>query len=295
MSFDVKSFLEDFEIEYPKKNQHATRGWINIQCPWEDCGDSSNHMGINIQGSYFHCWHCDRSGPIQILISKLLKVGFRRAEALVNEYNNDFVLEEDAQKLAAKVDVKGFLANLPEQHRQYLINRNFDPDELIRKYKIGAFGTIGRFSHRIALPIYDEGVLVNLTSRDITGEQEQRYLSLPNEESVMPIKSCVYNIDNCTKDNILIVEGPFDVMRMGGSTVSFFGTTFKTSQVLRVLAKFPKKVFILFDEGADEHAEKLANHFSPFVKHVEVLNITEKDPAELSNSDALDIKNELGI
>lgn len=295
MGFDIRQFLDDFEIEYPKKTQHATKGWVNIQCPWEDCGDSSNHMGINLQGNYFHCWHCDRSGPVQILITKLLKVGLRRAEAIVLEYDNDFIFEEDDQKLADKVNVKGFLTSLPEQHRQYLEGRNFDPDELIRKFKIGAFGTVGRFPHRIAIPVYDDGVLVNLTSRDITGEQEERYLSLANEESVVPIKSCVYNIDNCIKDNILIVEGPFDVMRMGGSTSSFFGTTFKTSQVLRVLAKFPKKVFILFDEGADEHAEKLANNFSSFVKHVEVLNISEKDPAELSNSDALDIRNELGI
>lgn len=295
MSFDVKSFLEDFEIEYPKKNQHSTRGWINIQCPWEDCGDSSNHMGIHLQSGIFHCFKCDRKGPPALLISKLLRVSIRRAEALATEYQTDFRFEEETTKLADKIDVKGFLTSLPEQHRQYLLDRNFDPDELIRKYKIGAFGTYGRFPFRIAIPVFDEGTLVNLTARDVTGQQEQRYLFLKNEEAVVPRNNCVYNIDNCSRDNVLVVEGPFDVWRMGGATVSFFGTSFSVSQVLRVLAKFPKKVFILFDEGADAHSEKLANYFSPFVKHVEVLNIAEKDPACLSPSDALDIKNELGI
>jgi DNA primase len=296
MSIDVIKFFDDFQIPHHSHGKRCTKGWEQTYCPFPDCDDSEDYMGVHRQSGVFHCWLCGRKGPFAVLASKLLKIRFSKIEDILLQYEDDALnVEERQEKHSEKVEVKGFLNYLPEQHRQYLIERNFDPNELIRRYKIGAFGTYGRFPYRIAIPVFDDGELVNMTARDITAQQEARYLTLTNEESVIPIKSCVYNIDSCIKDSILIVEGPFDAWRIGGATVSFFGTAFKTSQVLKVLSKTPKNVFVLFDENAGNHAEKLAHNFSPFVKHVEVLEISVKDPALLSPEEALNIHNELNL
>jgi len=297
MIFDTKQFLEDHGIEYTQSGKNATRGWVQIHCPFPDCHDSSNHMGIAIKTGIFHCWICDRKGPIYKLIARLLKISFDQAEEIAKKYTTFDLGEEPPEtKGVEQIKVKGFLENtLLEQHRNYLIQRNFDPDKLIHDYRLGSFGIWGRFSLRIAIPVYENRRLINMTARDITGEQQSRYLSLKNEEAVVPIKSCVYNIDRAGHDNILIVEGPFDVWRMGGHTVSFFGTTFKTEQILKVVALNPKKIFILFDQGAEEHASKLAYQFAPLIKQVELLYIDSKDPADLSQKEADEIRAEIKI
>jgi DNA primase len=122
-------------------------------------------------------------------------------------------------------------------------------------------------------------------------------MSLRNEESVVPIKETVYNIDAVTGENILIVEGPFDAWRMGGPTVCLFGTAFKQQQVMRILSKFPKNIYICFDQEteAQKNANRLAACFAPFVSHVEVIEIPVKDPALLSPEQALEIRNELQL
>lgn len=295
---DIIKFFDDFQIPHHDRGKRCTKGWEQTYCPFPDCDDSDDYMGVHRESGVFHCWLCGRHGSFSFLVSKLLKVSFRRAEEILLPYEDDIVsFEERQEKYSEKVEVKGFLSVLPEQHRQYLIDRNFDPDELVRKYRIGAFGTWGRFPYRIAIPVFDDGQLVSMTARDITDQQEARYLSLTNEESVIPIKKCVYNIDAVTKRNVLITEGPADTWRIGGSTVNLFGTAFTMSQVMRILSKDLKNIFIMFDSErpAQEAADRLACCFTPFVNHVEVVQIPVKDPAILSQGDALDIRNELQL
>lgn len=299
MSFDTRQFFDDYEIDYSISGKNTTRGWMQIPCFFPDCSDHSRHMGVNISSGTYHCWICDRKGPAEIMAAKLLNVNLRKAEEICKKYRNDFLpSQEQTVKHVLKVETKGF-SSLQQMHRNYLISRNFDPDYLQRKYKIGGFGLIGRFPYRIGIPVYYNGRLVNMTARDVTGQQKERYLSLKNEEANIDIKDCIYNFDNIQSNgNILIVEGCFDAWRIGGSTCSLFGTAKSYSQILKILSKQPRNIFILFDSGekAQKIASKLAYSFSPFVKHVENLEIPDvKDPAELSNDDALVLRNELNI
>lgn len=295
--FDTKQFLDDYDIPYSTSGKNTTRGWVQMHCFFRDCDDTSQHMGVHIGSGTYHCWICDRKGPAEIMALKLLNISLKRAEDICKKYRDEFVfIKEERKKNLLRVETKGF-TNLKQMHKDYLIERNFDPDYLQRKYKIGGFGTVGRFPYRIGIPVYINGKIVNMTARDVTGLQE-RYLSLRDEEATINIKECIYNFDNLQENgNILIVEGCFDAWRIGGSTCSLFGTSKSYSQILKILSKSPRNVFILFDKGkAQVLAKKLAYSFSPFVKHVENLEIEDiKDPAELKDDDALMLRNELEI
>jgi DNA primase len=300
IEIDVVRLLDEQSIDYNKKSKRATKNWVQLGCPFPDCFDTSDYMGVNIKSGVFHCWYCGRSGPLPVLLSKLMKISFRHAEAIIRDYESlDFSAPEEVQ-YAERVKVKGFMKQLPPEHKQYLASRGFDPDYVSNKYKIGAFTNWGRWTYRVGIPVYDNGMMVNMVARDITDLQERRYDALRNEEAVVGRRSCVYNIDNCKENgNILIVEGPIDVWRMGDQTVSLFGTAFSMSQVSRILDKFPKEVFIMFDtddqNSTDNFAEKLAYCFAPFVKRTQVVNIGVKDPALLTPIEALEIKRELNL
>jgi DNA primase len=297
MSFDALRFLEEFDIPHRTQGQKTTKGWVQIrECPF--CYGDGYYLGVSLQGdSHFHCWFCNKGGKIEFLISKLLKIGFKQAKKITAEYGGAIDFDEPEDKsLASEVKITG-MANLQPIHINYLSKRGYDHSFLERRYQIGGCYTVGRFPYRIVIPVYDNSRLVSATSRDVTGQQTERYMSLRNDESVIPIKDCVYNIDSVTKENILIVEGPFDVWRVGGATVSFFGTEFSMKQVMRVLSKAPKNVYIIFDNEpkAQEHANELASCFSPLVHHVEVIEIPFKDPAMMSSEEAMNVKNELDL
>lgn len=296
MRFDAASFLRDNGINF----QYQSKEWVNIRCPFQDCNDHSRHMGINVNDGFFHCWLCGRAGKVEFLAKYILSTTYRHAKEIVSRYSKGIFNEEPDTPHAEAVRIAG-LTNLQGIHIDYLESRGFDHISIINKYGIKACHTVGRFPYRIVIPVYDDGEFVTCTARDVTGTQAKRYLSLSNQESVVPIKHCVYNIDNCHGNSILIVEGPFDVWRIGGATVSLFGTSFTDDQVMRIVAKFPKNIYILFDreDQAQQHAEKLAKSISPFVKHAEILELPEsimkKDPADLLQNDALTIRNELKL
>ena len=295
MSFDAVGFLEDHDISFRLHGQKTTKGWVQIEeCPF--CYGSNYYCGVNMAKSFFHCWYCGKSGKIEFLIQKLLKTRYENAKQLAQKYGSEVFTDEDVGPRAEIVSIAG-LTSLQQMHMSYLQERQFDPRQLEIQYRIRACYTIGRFPYRIVIPVREDGILVNATARDVTGQQQERYMSLRNDEAIIPIKETVYNIDSVTRENILIVEGPFDVFRIGGATVCFFGTSFKMAQVTRVLSKFPKNVFILFDSEAkaQEQARTLGSCFSPFVEKVEILQIGKKDPAQLSPAEGAEIRKELSL
>lgn len=298
MSFDVKKFLSDYDITHREHGQKTTKGWVQVQqCPF--CFGDNYYLGINIQNAYFHCWFCGASGSISHLIKHLLNTTYRHSKKIADEYGWVPYFDQAQGQIEGSEEVKiAGLTTLRKIHIDYLKRRNFDHNMLEHRYRIQANYTVGRFPYRIVIPVFDNGVLVNSTSRDVTDQQQERYLSLSNSEAIIPIKECVYNIDvPLPNDNLLVVEGPFDVWRIGGATVSLFGTAFKTAQVMRIVSKCPRKVFILFDSEpeAQKNADKLAHCLAPFVNHVQVVELPGGDPGDLTETQASNVRAELNL
>jgi DNA primase len=297
MSFDTIKFLNDFDIQYSTSGKKVTKGDVQLQiCPF--CHADGYYFGMGVVKERYHCWLCDKGGKnITFIVAKLLNTSYNKAKEITSNYGGIETFEATEERSpASEVKIAGMTALQPI-HTNYLIKRGYDPKLLEMKYRIGGCHIIGRFPYRIVIPVFENDQMITATSRDVTDQQTERYLSLSIEESVVNIKESVYNIDSCIKENILIVEGPFDVWRIGGCTVSMFGTALNHCQVCRILAKGPKRVYILFDneEQAQINANKLAACFAPLVPHVEIIEIAEKDPGELTPGKALEIKNELGV
>lgn len=172
----------------------------------------------------------------------------------------------------------------------YLFNRNFFPDELIKRFDLYCCHLIGDFKFRIIVPIYQKYELVAYVGRDVTGKSEMKYKNSPIEESKIPVKECLYNLDTI-KDRAIIVEGVTDVWRLGNECVATFGTQYTKAQVS--LLSGLKKAFVLYDADASKQAEKLGNDLSSIVDSVEVLTLDSGDPADLSPTEALKLKSYL--
>lgn len=306
-TFDVEAYLEDsdFEIHY-EGEKNVSRGWLNINCIF--CSkDPSWHLGINLTTKFYHCWICGESGPITKLIHEI--EGFDTNDwqsvfEILKEYqdysipelkqdiryrNKDFCLPKNATK------------DLPDIHRKYLEGRNFDPDYLIDKYDVHGVYNIGDYKFRLIFPVYKQQTMVSFQTRDVTGKASSPYIGCDNEESIIPIKNTVYNIDN-VNNKILVLEGVFDVFRMGDGAVATYGTDVTSTQVYELVKLSTEQnitmCYILFD--AEPQAQLKANELGYALScfdtmEVEILCLDSGDPADLTDQEAREIRKELKL
>ncbi|MFA5355740.1 MAG: hypothetical protein WC302_03380 [Candidatus Paceibacterota bacterium] len=189
-----------------------------------------------------------------------------------------------------------FDKDLPQLHWDYLEKRGYDPKYLQRKYLVRSCYITGRFPYRVVVPVIMNGQIVNISARDVTGKQKEKYMGLKNNEAIIPMKSCLYNIDS-VRDKIVIVEGIFDQWKIGNGCVATFGVEWTSDQLDLIREKDVIKAFVMYDaeEKAQKKAEILANALSAFVPSVEIVVPPKADPGELTKEEAWEIRRELGL
>jgi hypothetical protein len=294
--FDAKAFLETYKIPYKTAGKNVARGWVGLRCPFRGCSDDSNHLGWKLshpfQGS-FHCWICGRKAPVPApLIQALLKIPFKTAEDIAKKFDDDLFPEKTEPRAAQLIKPSGLTETLPTLHRQYLIGRGFDPDFLQAKYGILAGYLSGDFPYRVVVPVYQNKELVNYQGRDVSGQQI-KYKAWTNESSLLPLRECLYNIDNLKGNTAVIVEGVFDVWRIGDGAVGTFGTEFTTAQMKNLVFRGQpvERAFVMYDKTAKKQANRLAHFLAPFIKEVEVLSLKDKkDPGVLTDAEAQELR-----
>jgi len=292
-SFNIIEYLEDRDISYKTEGKNVSNNWIEITCPF--CGDVSEHLGISLNGYGFNCWSCGMKGFITTLIKELEHTW--DIATILDEYkleDNDSI-----KKKSTKRNNKTF--NLPREacekpspnHKRYIEEvRNFNLNSIIKNFNIHFCDFLSKkWMNRVIIPVYQDKQLVSFTSRDVTGKAVSKYKHCPNESSFTNIKHTLYNVDNCLKYCAIIVEGAIDVWRMGDDTLSTFGTQV-TLQQIHLLRNF-RRLFILFDDTAQENAEKLSHQLMGITQEIKIIQLEKGDPAELSRKEAQYIKKQI--
>jgi len=297
---DTKSLLSDLDIEYKTSGKNIGSGCIGIVCPF--CGDQSNHCGIFIKKNLFKCWVCGQKGSIVHLIKEIKGISFRKSVNIIRDYVQDSSLYRLNEKdLTEANSVRSnrqsvaypspILDSIPEPHRQYLLSRNFDPDLLIKKYGLKFTYNTGDYRFRIIAPISVGGKAVSWIAADVIRKGGIPYLKCPLEMSIISVNNCLYNIDSVGSVAIL-VEGITDVWRMGDGCVASMTKSINSAQIQQLSDHGVKKVIIMFDadaiDGAKIAAGKLRGLFS-----VDVIELSEGDPADLLASDVMDLRAEI--
>lgn len=300
--FDIKEYLDSKDIPWATEGKNISVGWIGINCPF--CSDLSNHMGINMQSMLVSCWKCGKRGSIVNLIMKFEPCSFNSAKEIVPKY----VLKEFGHLSAPKrkhadltIFPGGTLDKLLSIHENYLISRGYDPIFIQKKYDILGVGpTCDDWKFRIIIPVYLNNQLITYVGRDTTNKLDIPYKNAPITKCLIQAKHTLLNID-FVEDIIGVVEGPFDAWRMGDGFVATFGTQFTKEQLLIIKNKKIKQAFFMFDGQKDDNGEaiksahKMASDVSPFIPHVEVLELDEGDPDKLTEDEVFHLRKEIGL
>jgi len=290
--FNRIQFLEDRGVPYLTSGTDISKDWLGIKCPF--CDDPLNHCGISPNGMAFTCWKCKESGSIIKLITEVDSIPWYQAKEVFAKYS-DRVIEpyikiEPTGRTQVIWPPYTVRTLLPAQ-RIWLESKGFDIDTY-KKYQLRCTDIIGKWKFRIVIPIIMSHRIVSYTTRVINDAMSPRYKTCPNEDTVLPIKNTLYNIDSAI-DEVVVMEGPTDVWNFGDGAVATLGVNYTPTQVY-LLSQF-RRVFILFD--ADDNAQKLANRLAhelaPIVSETHILTLDEGDPGELSKDDVKSLRREI--
>ena len=304
-----------FKVNHIEYKDTVNRGWINICCPFcNNPKDTHFNGGFSINSPRYSCWRCGNHHYYDVVM-KLFNLSFDGAKNLISSYQ--FYSKDDTSKKIASghnLELPGY-ATLNEREISYLKNRGFDVSYLKSKFKIRGGDICGDWAYRILIPIYYNHVLVSWTGRSILDRKQidelkiPRYKNLSIKQSVINPKEIFFNLDNSNNDKVILVEGPFDVLKMGDDCICSLGTSVTHEQQL-FLQKRYKKIFVAFDNEAFAQikAMKLGEQLYSVGLDVEVVNICEdfykiendkrvqkNDPGELTYTEVDKIKKELGL
>jgi len=296
--FDIQSYLDSRGIPYKDSGDNVSSGWLGIQCPFCPDGDHEKHLGINLTSKAISCWRCGITGTVLKLIARLesgstSKVLKQFTDGELPSFHTDY--EVPSNQIAINQELLQYSEDeLDSLHKSWLENRNFDPEFIFQKYKLKCFGPVGRYKLRLLIPFYRNKYMITFTTRDVTNLARSPYIHCNKKDSVVDPKRYLYNIDT-VKDTALVVEGPTDVWRIGDGTVSTMGIKYIVEQLYLLKVKKVSRLFLMFDfeKYAQDAAEKLAYSASTFIPEVEIYELKEGDPADLTEQDAKALRREI--
>jgi DNA primase len=296
---DFIRLLKDSNIDYKQE----VNGWIQIKCPWHSNGTRGFKGGINISGNYYNCWNCGQNS-LEKVFSELLSISFYEAKKLLREYDTESRIIQKVKKkgLAKNIQLPGNEIAKDSKAWNYLVKRRFDPEYLMKEYKIKDGGITGHWSFRIIIPIFYRNKIVSYQGRSLYSKEKckeldiLRYHTLDISSSVIDAKRILYNLDNCLEDWAILEEGATDVWRLGPKNVcATLGTEMSENQIILLANRF-KKIILLFDneKEAQDRAKKYGQQLAGLGVEVEIFNPEfEHDPGDYSASEEAEVRREL--
>ncbi len=296
---NIEQLLQDYNIPYVVDgHKHSTRGWVNTHCPF--CtGSQDFHLGIHIESGVSHCWRCGPHNTANV-ISKILHIPVSQAYQILEKYQYGTPYKSRNSRIEEpRVNIQPFKLPNPCQKlniagRRYLRNRGFNSKQLERDWNLLQTPPISYldkidYGNRIIVPIYWKGEMVSFQGRDITGRHNRKYLACPSYREKVKHSDIVYGHPDTLgyTDTLILVEGVFDVWRLGKMAVCTFGTSLKLPQILN-LKPLANNFIILYDaeKTAQEQARQLSVKLKALGKRTRIVTLDEGDPADLKQDEA---------
>jgi len=291
---DIREVLDDLNIPYTEQGKNVSEGWIGVQCPFPGCGDHSNHLGVHLSTPIVTCYNCGKSGNYLTFIAAELGSYSKAIQILEKHSPRELKLNTQGvpeNETVSRVDLPDDAkTEMPEEHRQFLEKRGFDPHLLNDLYNFHYCGTYSHWSNRIIVPIYRRNKLITFTSISIEDDPYIRYKHLKKEESIIHCKNYLLGLDHVMGKSVIAVEGFFDMARIGPGCVCTFGTLTSLEQQ-KLLVQY-SKVIIAFDgDNPGVKAAKQLGHNLAAFTDVEIIHLPKgKDPDSLNKKDIKELR-----
>jgi len=277
---DLSAILTELHVPFKMvgEHEHTRVGWIQIDCP--NCSPRSNHfrLGINLAHGYCNCWQCGRLHLTDVLM-EISQQSYHVVHELLGQTHWQRVAPK-TRTVRGRLKLPRGIQELQPPHRRYLRQRGFDPDEIVRLWRVCALGITSELSWCLWIPITHNDEVVSWTARTIGDRSAARYINAKSTQETIPAKNLLYGADYA-RHAIVICEGPIDVWAIGPGAVAVMGLSYTRSQLV-AMSKYPVRA-ICFDAEPDaqKRARKLARELQVFPGETHTVELESgKDAAE---------------
>jgi DNA primase len=271
-----------------------------IICPL--CQDGKPRLYISTEHGRWICFHCHERGHLGQLLTEVCGLEGTSARQMERRIKRPAV--KPGLDVRPKATVEGRLAvhppagylmlheymrpgnthvGLARPYLEYLYGRGVT-DKDISKHMIG-FCVMGAYAGRIIIPVKVDGEVVTWQARAIGDEVEPKTLNCPGTRA----GSALFNIDNIQPPWVVLVEGPFDALRLPDLAVATLGSRLSKNQRRHLKRKGFSHVIIMRDaddtgqRSAVEDAMELVS--AGFSVYIAPLPLGVYDPGEASDED----------
>ena len=309
MKPNVQTILQTLKIDFVTQSSKA----INVCCPF--CGriDTKYHCGVFVDNFRYHCFRCHKTGSLFSLLSKLTNISYGECKRLLKSPYDETEtpkgkIMEILKGKTTEETVKStgpfvFPNSIPIEPgmidkypllKQFLQKRNISVETCL-DYDAWYTGITGNYAYRILLPIWDDTSKdkeVSWQARDITGKAKTKYKSAPGSpindflywskyETGMPYQSGIPQY---------IVEGIFDVWRLGENAVATFGKAMSIRQKQLLLEDSPEKYVFAWDSDGYNEALKAARELAALRDGIGIVHLPEgHDPDSMGKKALLEL------
>jgi len=265
-----------------------------VSCP--RCCDAPERkhkkkLSIKLTDGMHHCWICGLKGKtLQYTIKKYKSSRLSEYCRIFEEddYNSRIASEtEDIEPARLPEEFIPIATTMPQDPDhiavvRYLLKRNIHKEDFYR-YRLGTCLT-GKFARRVVMPSFDsDGALNYYTARSIDSDGAKKYIN-----SKVKRKDIIFNEINIRwKEPLVLVEGPFDLMKCNWNATAMLGSYLDESYLLfQKIVKNQTDVILAMDTDAIEKRIKIAQKLKSYGINVKYLNLGKfNDVGEMSRSD----------
>lgn len=278
MALDLRPWLDTRFVGRIEKHGNE---WA-IACP--ECDEDRKRdfrLWFNVEKNIGTCYKCGKVfTPIQ-LVKDVDGVGLSDALRLIRENTSSATSMEALRKKVSeaftdKADEalqkpprlqlpQGFKSCLDTRYQRWpkFVMEKIGSRETARAYRIGWCET-GFYARRLIVPIVFGGKIVSFIARDMTGKAERKVLYPKGTKTSLML----FNYDRAQKcEQVVLVEGCFDAIRLGRRAMAVFGTTLSRTQIALLVASRARDVAVMFDgdeagrKGTRKVVGTLRDHF----------------------------------
>jgi len=279
----LRDLLSQEGVEFREAGQdhHARSGWLQLRCPW--CQSRSFHLGFNEAHGHCSCWKCGAHRGDETL-ARILRISTGQAYQLLRGVDLIRAADRPPRPIGT-LQLPPGAGPLLKQHKQYLQERGFDPEQIVKLWHIQGIGLAVDLAWRLLIPWEYQGRVVSWTTRAISDQPAMRYISASALSESLNHKELLYGEDLVHGLSIGVVEGQLDVWAGGPGWVATGGTAYTRAQVLR-LSRYLKRVVCFDNEpAAQRRALELCNSLSAFEGETIRVCPDGKDLAATSEAD----------
>lgn len=264
--WDVTRFLRQQTSDTP---DFTETGQVHVVCP--RCGGTKRRLYVNMKNKLWICHKCNRKGNALGLVMLFTRHSVVEAMKLILTASPARDGDEASDGHVPKPVVKATMHKLyhpltmPETEKSkpfwdYIIGRGLSPT-LAMEYKLGYIRT-GTERNRLVIPIYQGGELAGYTARALH-ETSMKYWT----EAWCHTSQLLFNLDRAAlQDEVVLVEGQFDALRLPDRMVASFGKKLSAAQIDLLTRAGVRKIVVCYDADAAADGKHFAERLPEFME-----------------------------